>query len=103
MKAFAGAKISVSCNQGKRGDEKGLFSRLVDLTASVGATHSATVHKRVRYLIVTDVAFKTKSQRVRKALKFKIPIVHYKWLEECKSLKKLVDIGPYRLDDVMQK
>ena len=52
------------------------FKYLTHLVKICGATHSKIVHKRVKMVISTDDAFKYKTQSIRKAIKYKIPIIH---------------------------
>ena len=105
MKGFQNVKISVSCRSKRRGgkgsalvEEDALnFKRMQNMVEKVGATLSNTVHKRVGFVVSTKDAFKGKTQRIRKAIKYKIPIVEVTWLQECISAKKMIDFHPYVL------
>ena len=61
-------------------DEKPNFKHLLNMVKQSGATHSKIVHKRVKFLISTDDAYKFKTQSVRKAIKYGIPILHQAFL-----------------------
>jgi len=65
--------------------------------ASLGATFSATVHKKTTVLLATSDAVKRRTQRVRKAAKKKIPIVLPEWLEACKAHKSQLKFDDYLL------
>ena len=60
--------------------EKPNFKQLLNMVKQSGATHSKIVHKRVKFLISTDDAYKFKTQSVRKAIKYGIPILHQAFL-----------------------
>ena len=60
--------------------EKPNFKHLLNMVKQSGATHSKIVHKRVKFLISTDDAYKFKTQSVRKAIKYGIPILHQAFL-----------------------
>ena len=101
MKGFVGLKIAVSCRSKKRGagEEDLNFKKMVKMVGQVGAIHSNTVHKRVAYVVSTEDAYKGKTQRVRKAAKYKIPVVKLEWLQECIGSKKMLDFHPFVLGD----
>ena len=63
----------------------------------LGATVTGQVHKRVNFVICTDSAMEQNTQRVRKAMKWNIPIVKIDWIRQCKIQKRRVDYEPYVL------
>ena len=75
------------------------FKYLAHLVKICGATHSKIVHKRVKMVISTDDAYKYKTQSIRKAIKYKIPIIHVNFLKECYENKKIVQLDKYILKD----
>eukprot|EP00300_Choanocystis_sp_HF-7_P039053 c56871_g1_i1.p1 GENE.c56871_g1_i1~~c56871_g1_i1.p1 ORF type:complete len:116 (+),score=30.27 c56871_g1_i1:64-411(+) len=68
---FAGLIFGVSNGNGGDLDRK----RLVDLIVANGGKVCGLVHKRVSALVADKQAVKQNTQRVRKAVKFGIPIV----------------------------
>jgi hypothetical protein len=71
------------------------FKMLTHLVKLTGGTHSKIVHKRVKMVISTDDAYKYKTQSIRKAMKYKIPIINFNFLKECFEQKKIVNIEQY--------
>ena len=69
----------------------------------LGATVTGQVHKRVNFVICTDSAMEQNTQRVRKAMKWNIPIVKIDWIRQCKIQKVRVDYEPYVLSVVSSK
>ena len=67
------------------------------LLRELGAKHSRNVHKKVKYLIVSDAAVKRNTQSVRKAANKNIPMVLPAFLAACKSEKRHVDAAPFAL------
>ena len=65
---------------GSEAVDKPNFKRLLNMVKRSGATHSKIVHKRVKFLVSTDDAYKFKTQSVRKAIKYGIPILHQAFL-----------------------
>eukprot|EP00035_Acanthoeca_spectabilis_P026865 m.464516 g.464516 ORF g.464516 m.464516 type:complete len:282 (-) comp23548_c0_seq1:2929-3774(-) len=69
-----------------------------DLTSRVtalGATFSATVHKKLDALVASRTAMIARTQRVRKALKFGIPILKPEWIAACEKANAWVDVSEY--------
>ena len=100
MKGFEKVKIAVSCRSRRgAGEEDMNFKKMVGMVEKVGAIHSNTVHKRVSYVISTDDAYRGKTQRIRKAAKYKIPVIKLEWLRECIESKKMLDFHPFVLGD----
>lgn len=64
----------------------------------LGADVIDLVCKRVKLLVCTEAAVRQATQRVRKALKRKKPLVSLDWLKQCKKQGRAVDFEKYRLD-----
>ncbi|KAL7563270.1 hypothetical protein ACA910_016634 [Epithemia clementina (nom. ined.)] len=72
------------------------FSHLRELCISFGAEYSAQVHKKVDAVVASSEAVETPAtQRVRKAWKLGIPVVHMEWIHECKRRKQIVPMDLY--------
>jgi BRCA1 C Terminus (BRCT) domain len=63
---------------------------LVVQCEDAGAKVTAQVHKNVFCVIVTDTAIKYPTQRIRKAWKRGVPVVHYSWMQRCVGSKELL-------------
>lgn len=66
-------------------------------------TVSPTVHKKVSFVICTPQATKEMTQRVRKAVKFGIPLVNEKFLHQCIKKGKMIDHTPYTVPIPIRK
>jgi hypothetical protein len=60
---------------------------------------SATMHKKVAFLLCTDLARRRNTQRVRKAFRFKVPLVYPEFVRECIGEDRLLDIKPFLVPD----
>jgi hypothetical protein len=70
---------------------------LINTIKSHGGTISNTVHKRV-YVVLVDslgTAITQNTQRVRKADKFRLPVVDERFVDACVSAGRVVDISEY--------
>lgn len=94
------------------------YKTIRKLALELGATVSSQVHKRVAALVCTTNSFvqqqqepqrdETESnattisgmatQRVRKAIKFNIPLIHVQWLYDCQTQCKYLPWKDYELD-----
>jgi BRCA1 C Terminus (BRCT) domain len=59
------------------------YRQVSELCQSAGAKVSGQVHKRVHCLLCSPAAIAQQSQRVRKAIKNLVPLVHVHWLDQC--------------------
>jgi len=75
------------------------YKRTIEKCTEHGATITRQVHRRVHALIVSDVAVQNASQRVRKAIKLRIPIVDVGWIEACADSGRRVEWTEYLRDD----
>ena len=75
------------------------YKQIVQLCKDAGATVTAQVHKKVRYVIATEAATDNSTQRVRKAWKKGIPVVTVAWIRQCIKEKKLVDVDAFLLQE----
>ena len=75
------------------------YKRIIDKCREHGATVTRQVHRRVHALIVSDAAVQNASQRVRKAIKLRIPIVDVGWIEACADGGGRVEWTEYLRDD----
>jgi hypothetical protein len=101
-----GLTVSVSTLEVKgesHSDADASFRAVSDLCASLGASVSSQVCKRVNLLVCTPSAVDNATQRVRKAYKKKIPLVDMQWLVECQKQRCKLDIDEFRLDEKAQK
>jgi len=55
---------------------------------TLGCQLSPTVHKRVEFVLCDDDALTSETKHVRKAAKYKIPLVSIQYVEECVQLGK---------------
>jgi len=68
----------------------------------LGAEVIDLVCKRVSLVVCTEAAVKQATQRVRKAIKRKKPLVSVEWLEECKKRGRRVAMDAYLLDQAAE-
>jgi hypothetical protein len=105
-----GVKLSVSTlkdgSNTKSGDEATTaaegpsgYQEVCQICKDLGAQVTNQVSKRIQLLLCTKSAVGKSTQRVRKALKRKIPIVDVAWLESCRLEGVSVDKGPFLLDE----
>jgi hypothetical protein len=78
------------------------YKKACSIAEDLGAKTTAQVHNRVFAVICNESAIQQSTQRVRKALKKCIPLIHVKWLQECKEKGNRVDIEEYLLTDDAQ-
>jgi len=62
-----------------------------------GGVFSDTVSKAVNFLIATTTEVEVGTNKVTKALKYKLPIVAEEFLHECVKHGKVIDHTPYLL------
>lgn len=74
------------------------YNEMVKLCIDLGATVSNQVCKRMNVLVCTKSAVDRSTQRVRKAMKKKKPVVSVAWIEACRSEGRKLDYEPFRLD-----
>ncbi|CAM9824197.1 unnamed protein product [Scytosiphon promiscuus] len=97
-RASTGGGGSGGCLEGKVFGLTGELPRK-ELAAELrthGAKVSATIHKRVSFVLCTDDAVKYSTQRVRKALKHGIPLVSQGFVAACALAGGPVDPAPFR-------
>jgi hypothetical protein len=76
--------------------ERNNYKCLVQLCQKAGAQTTGQVHSRVDCVVATEHAIRDATQRVRKAWKKGIPVVHVAWVERCcKENRRLPMKGSY--------
>ena len=109
-KPLSGMTISVSTlsdNTKSKTDEDQTSSSSYNVVCrtcrELGADVIDLVCKRVTLLVCSEEAVKHATQRVRKAIKKKKPLVSVVWLDRCKNDGRRVDYEEYRLDSKARK
>lgn len=87
---LCGKVVSVSSFNNENKKEQ-TYEELKKQVENTGASVTGIVHKKVFVLVATDQAFEQKTQRVRKALKFNIPLVKPSWIQACAKSGSIVD------------
>lgn len=82
--------------------EEMTYKKACTIAEELGAKTTAQVHNRVFAVICNESAIQQSTQRVRKALKKYIPLIHVKWLQECKARGQRIDHKEYILTDDAQ-
>ncbi|EKX48886.1 hypothetical protein GUITHDRAFT_105511 [Guillardia theta CCMP2712] len=81
-KALAGSVYAITGNFRQRREET------IKQMETLGCQLSPTVHKRVEFVLCDDDALTSETKHVRKAAKYKIPLVSIQYVEECVQLGK---------------
>jgi hypothetical protein len=76
------------------------YKAVAECCRKLGASVTGQLHRRVSYLICNETAVNNATQRVRKAVKKKVPLVDVAWIRKCQENEELVDLDPYRLDNL---
>lgn len=76
------------------------YKAVAELCQQLGASVTGQLHRRVSCLVCNETAVSNATQRVRKAVKKKVPIVDVAWLTKCQEKDERVNLEPYRLDDL---
>ena len=79
------------------------YNDVVERLRKLGARHSSSVHRKVDILVASKEAAVQRTQRVRKALKYNVPIVSLKFLDACEAEQSFVDPKPFALDVPAEK
>lgn len=87
-------------NSANTNEEAAGYNEVCQISKELGAQVTGQVSKRVQLVLCTRLAVEKATQRVRKAYKKKIPLVDISWLRKCQETGKLVDLGPFCLDDL---
>lgn len=74
------------------------YSQIKELVEGAGGKISSLLHKRVFALIATDRATCRRTQRVRKALKYDIPIVSTDFVTKSLAAKQCLNVSDFVLD-----
>jgi len=99
------AGVVVACSSFQAGEESSnmraavpgrTYDSLRDQAKALGATVSGILHKNVAALVATAEACSQGTQRVRKALRFGVPIVSPAWLDACGTAGHLVLTDSYK-------
>ncbi|KAJ1458082.1 hypothetical protein M885DRAFT_614771 [Pelagophyceae sp. CCMP2097] len=61
------------------------FKSLIKRVTALGGKYSATVHKRCTFVVATAAAVDQRTQRIRKALKFNVPVVTPAFIDACEA------------------
>jgi hypothetical protein len=98
--ATSGTKIGRGSSETKLQDRSPLcsYQEVCARCRDLGAIVSELISKRVFALVCTKEAANQATQRVRKAIKRRIPIVSVEWIVACQEHGQLVSMEPYRLD-----
>mmetsp|Transcript_33807 Transcript_33807/g.88803 ORF Transcript_33807/g.88803 Transcript_33807/m.88803 type:complete len:296 (+) Transcript_33807:160-1047(+) len=91
---LAGHKVAITVLdshvvEGHKGT--GTAAEQMALLSKLGGVFSPTVHKRVSVVVASSAAVAARTQRVRKAERFGIPIVTPEWLSQCEAVTAWVD------------
>lgn len=109
---LGGKLFCISVNNGSANEEKpgadlsndatkASYNDVKQIVEQLGGKISPTVHKRVDFMVATDSAVTTATQRIRKAHKFGIPVLRMEYIEFCTQHKKLPsDITPYVYNNI---
>lgn len=81
-------------------DSQSSYKAVADQCQKLGASVTGQLHRRVSCLVCNETAVKNSTQRVRKAVKKKVPLVDVAWIHKCRDEEELVDMDPFRLDDL---
>jgi hypothetical protein len=81
-------------------DAQSSYKAISDLCRTLGASVTGQLHSRVTCLICNRSAVQHATQRVRKALKKKVPLVDVAWVRQCHEEEKRIDHSHYCLDDL---
>lgn len=80
------------------------YKTVQKLSMALGARVSGQVHKKLTLLLCTPSALREPAtQRVRKAIRHGIPLVHVKWLFDCKAQNKCLEFRDKYLLDTKSK
>jgi hypothetical protein len=82
----------------RSGQQQHTYDTISELITSAGGSVTGICHRRVFALVATERASLRRTQRVRKALKFGIPIVSPDFLRECVAQGKCVPTAPFELE-----
>jgi hypothetical protein len=74
------------------------YTLVVKSCREARAMASGKVHNRVRFLICTPSAVVKATQRVRKAIRKRIPLIDSKWVQRCLQENKRVDQSEFSLN-----
>ena len=108
-KPLAGMTISVSTlsdntkSKNEEGQTNSSYNEVCQTCRALGATVIDLVCKRVNLLVCTEDAVKQATQRVRKAIKKKKPLLSVAWLNRCKDEGRRVEYEEYRLDTMARE
>jgi hypothetical protein len=81
-------------------DAQSSYKAISDLCRTLGASVTGQLHSRVTCLICNRSAVQHATQRVRKALKKKVPLVDVAWVRQCHREGKRIDHSDYCLDEL---
>ncbi|CAB9527904.1 expressed unknown protein [Seminavis robusta] len=84
-------------NKNKKSCDLYSYRQVSDSCRDAGARVSGQVHKKVECLLCTPAAVSQATQRVRKAVKNKVPLVHVAWLYQCIDQRKKLSFDKHRL------
>ena len=77
------------------------YNDVKKMIEELGGRVSSTVHKRVDFVIASDIAVENATQRIRKAHKFDIPVLKVEYVEYCRDNNiQPVDIAPYMYNNI---
>jgi hypothetical protein len=74
------------------------YRQVSDSCQSAGAKVSGQAHKKVHCLLCTPAAMAQQSQRVRKAIKNHVPLVHVHWLDQCLAKNQRLPFDEFLLE-----
>lgn len=65
------------------------YNSVKSMIEELGGKICSTVHKKVNFIISSDAAIKNATQKIRKALKFEIPVLKIEYIEYCYKNKRV--------------
>lgn len=74
------------------------FNKMKKAVTDAGGIVCPSVHKKVNYLLATEYAFASRTQKVRKAIKLKVCIVRPGFLDACIAAGRKADHKPFAFD-----
>jgi len=81
-------------------DSQSSYKAVAELVKDLGASVTGQLHRKVSCLVCNRTAVNNATQRVRKAVKKKVPLVDVEWIRQCRDQEELVAMDPHKLDDL---
>lgn len=101
LESDEGGSAAAAASSAPEQQEAGLsYSAVRALIEKAGGSVSSVTHKRVHVLVATERAVARRTQRVRKALKHKVPIVSVDYLMACDKAQECLPTAGFVLDQI---